>query len=58
MTHFIEKCECGKVLSQCRCADKNKFEKTVSPCVHKETGALDEEEYEPKHMQAMRSIDE
>lgn len=57
MTHYIEECECGKILGQCRCPSKDKAKQIVSPCTHKETGALDEEEYEPKHMQAMRSID-
>jgi len=30
--HFIEKCECGRTLSQCRCPDPNKVVRTKSPC--------------------------
>lgn len=38
MTHFIEKCECGKVLSQCRCPSVEKSERVVGPCTHGEIG--------------------
>ncbi len=32
--HHIDRCECGKVLSQCRCIGP-KTERIVSPCRHK-----------------------
>jgi hypothetical protein len=52
-THFINTCECGKVISQCRCFDLNKAKRTVSPCVH-ETGELVvEEEKAAEHLTAM-----
>ena len=34
MTHFIEKCECGITLNQCRCMDKNKEVRVRKPCTH------------------------
>ena len=34
MSHFIEKCECGIVLNQCRCMSKSKTELVVRPCRH------------------------
>lgn len=36
MTHFLKRCECGRVLSQCRCIGL-KTETTVSPCRCEET---------------------
>lgn len=30
--HFIRKCECGRVLAQCRCPDPNKRVDIISPC--------------------------
>lgn len=35
MGHFIRKCECGVVLTQCRCPDPNKFVEVVyGHCTH------------------------
>lgn len=33
--HFIKKCECGRVMSQCRCPGPNKTVLTHRPCTHK-----------------------
>lgn len=32
--HYIDRCECGKVLGSCRCIGP-KTERIVSPCQHK-----------------------
>lgn len=58
--HYIEKCECGKIMGQCRCPDKNKFVRVVSPCVHgSETGELLvlEDEEEVASRESLRGID-
>lgn len=44
--HRIEKCECGIVLAQCRCAMPDKPVVVVSPCVHKRA---DEQAELPSH---------
>lgn len=51
MSHYIEKCECGTVLRQCRCPGfQGKYERVVGPCTHDvETGVLEEPVPEEAH---------
>lgn len=39
-SHFVERCECGVIISQCRCPSKDKAQRVVTPCTHakRETG--------------------
>lgn len=32
--HEIIKCECGLIIAQCRCPDRNKPVRVVGPCAH------------------------
>ncbi len=42
MTHFIEKCSCGRVLTQCRCPSSDKAVRISSkPCMHGGAPTLD-----------------
>jgi len=49
MNHFIERCECGIVINQCRCISPDKEQLVIKPCTHKkETVVLNKEEF--KHV--------
>jgi translation elongation factor EF-4 len=43
MTHFIQKCSCGKIIAQCRCPDQNKSVQIVqNGCEHCKIGTAND----------------
>lgn len=46
MSHFIRKCECGKLIAQCRCIGPKVME-IVRPCVHIQATTMTTAKVEP-----------
>ena len=54
MSHFIRKCVCGRVITQCRCMSRDKEIQTVSPCLHQDQTVTVTQPHKPKHAKPER----